>query len=337
MFTKGEEVYKLRENTSSRDEKREEERYNKIYEDKETKSEDLSQEQKSPKNSQTFAEENESNEPQRNDTSQSSQTSKKIFDLLVDDDDQGTQIRNDRRDERYPLSNNQYSQNSQARNDVSKKEYNLPPKLSEINTGVVRDNKGVRDITRGLTKQEEEEETEKRMMLEKFSILKKKYKEAKIPDFTTYTDLGTMRRTYETTVRNLQLDATVDNYKRYLMLGFGGTQWLIQKFLKVDMTGFAEQQILSINQYESLLIEIGEKSYFKTNTASPEVRLMFLIGFNAVIFVMTKMMFNSTSSFMKPSSTTSASSDNKNKPHMKGPSFDDLKDFENVSKKTKNE
>jgi hypothetical protein len=121
------------------------------------------------------------------------------------------------------------------------------------------------------------------------------------------------------------------------MLGFGGTQWLIQKFLKIDMTGFAEQQILSINQYESLLIEIGEKSYFKTNTASPEVRLMFLIGFNAVIFVMTKMMFNSTSNFMKPTTTSSSTSDNKNKPHMKGPSMDDLKDFESVSKKTKNE
>jgi hypothetical protein len=64
---------------------------------------------------------------------------------------------------------------------------------------------------------------------------------------------------------------------------------------------------------------------------------MFLIGFNAVIFVMTKMMFNSTSNFMKPTSATSSTNDNKNKPHMKGPSMDDLKDFENVSRKTKNE
>jgi hypothetical protein len=265
-------------------------------------------------------------------------TQNKIFDLLLEDDEP---TKNEKFDRQPPYQQpNQYTQNSQNMQNMQKRqEYSMPPKLSEINTGIVRDNKGVRDITRGLTKQEEEEELEKRMLLEKFSILKKKYKEAKIPDFAPYTDLATLKRTYESTVRNLQLDATVDNYKRYLMIGFGGTQWLIQKFLKLDMTGFAEQQILSINQYESLLIEIGEKSYFKTNTASPEVRLMFLIGFNAVIFVMTKMMFNSAGSMMKPqpsSTNNSNNNDRKDKPHMKGPSFDDLKDFE-TPKKTKNE
>ena len=274
--------------------------------------------------------------------SPSNKNTKKIFDLLLEDDE--IPQRNDRNDRRETTSydrqnyNNgqQNIQNIQTiQNPQKRQEYSMPPKLSEINTGIVRDNKGVRDITRGLTKQEEEEDVEKRMFLEKFAILKKKYKEAKIPDFNNYTDLVTLKRTYESTVRNLQLDATVDNYKRYLMLGFGGTQWLITKFLKLDMTGFAEQQILNINQYESVLIEIGEKSYFKTNTASPEVRLMFLIGFNAVIFVMTKMMFNSGGNMMKPSSPI-VSNDKKDKPHMRGPSFDDLKDFEQ-SKKTKSE
>jgi hypothetical protein len=181
-------------------------------------------------------------------------------------------------------------------------------------------------------------------LLDKFSILRKRYKDAKIPEFNLYTDINTLRKTYDSTVRNLQLDATVDNYKRYLMIGFTVTQFLVTKFANIDMSGFAEQQILSINQYESLLFEIGEKSYFKTNTAPPELRLLFLIGFNAVIFVMSKMIFNGGSSVLSSLGGTTSQSNQENKDssqkpksHMRGPSVDDLKDFENLSKKTKNE
>jgi hypothetical protein len=255
-------------------------------------------------------------------------TQNKIMNLLFEDDKPEVSKQNFQ-------NNNQNFQNNQRRF-----ENNLPPKLSEINNGIVRDVKGVRDITKGLTKQEEEEDMEKRILLDKFSILKKKYKDAKIPDFNLYTDFGTLKKTYESTVRNLQLDATVDNYKRYLMIGFGLTQYLITKFTNIDMTGFAEQQILGINQYERILIEIGEKSYFTTNTSPPELRLLLLIGFNAVIFVMSKMMFspsNGLSSVMNNTAAASKSQEQKPKTHMKGPNLDDLKEFENLAKKAKNE
>jgi hypothetical protein len=263
-----------------------------------------------------------------------SDTQKKIFNLLKDDDEK----REVRDDKRYEEKNEKRDE----RKEVQRPTDNLPPRFSELNNGVVRDNKGVRDITKGLTKQEDEEEIEKRMLLDKFNILKRKYKEAKIPEFNNYTDLNTMKRTYDSIVRQLQLDSTVDNYKRYLMLGFTATQFLVTKFLKIDMSGFAEQQILSINQYEKLLIEIGEKSYFKgPSQMSPELKLIGLIGFNAIIFVFSKMIFkvsgdnvlgsiNKINDSAKPQASAP-------KPHMRGPNFDDLKDIENLSRKPKNE
>lgn len=232
------------------------------------------------------------------------------------------------------------SQNYQQQ--PQKQEPFIPPTLSQINNGVVRDNKGVRDITRGISKQEEEEEITKRDYLDKFAILRRKYKDFKMPEISPYSDVNTMKRTYESAVKQLHLDSNVETYKKYLIGGFSLTQFLFTKFLKIDMTGFAEQQILSMNQYEQILVEIGEKSYFKApSQMAPEFKLVMLIGFNAVFFLISKMIFkasgdNILASINKMSEKKETTSQTQ-KPHMKGPSMDDLNDLENMIKKSKKE
>lgn len=239
-----------------------------------------------------------------------------------------------------PINNYGFSQQTQQ---PQKPEPFTPPTLSQINNGVVRDNKGVRDITRGVTKQEEEEDIEKRSYLDKFAILKRKYKDFKMPEMSPYSDINSMKRTYESAVKQLHLDSTVETYKKYLIGGFSLTQFLFSKFLKIDMTGFAEQQILSMNQYEQILVEIGEKSYFKApSQMAPEFKLVMLIGFNAVIFLISKMIFkasgdNILSSINKMATDKKDTSSQNQKPHMKGPSMDDLNDLENIIKKSKKE
>ena len=66
----------------------------------------------------------------------------------------------------------------------------------------------------------EDETKRKRELLFRFDILKKSYKEATIPEFTEYTDLVTMERVYEDTVRKVGLDAKVEGYKKFLTMGF---------------------------------------------------------------------------------------------------------------------
>ena len=232
----------------------------------------------------------------------------------------------------------QAQSSSQTQNNQPQNSAFVPPTLSQINNGIIKDNKGVRDMTRGLSKQEDEEDAERRLYLDKFAILKRKYKDFKMPEFSPYSDISIMKRTYDSAVKQLHLDSTVETYKKYLIGGFTLTQFLFSKFLKMDMSGFAEQQILSMNQYEQVLVEIGEKTYFKApSQMAPEFKLVMLIGFNAVIFLISKMILKASGDNIlssinkvaeKKETQSAPSAPQKN--HMKGPNMDDLSDLQSM-------
>jgi len=265
------------------------------------------------------------NEEAKNEEDTSSETQKKLMDMFSQDKSSPQLITSS-------ISSNVSFQKSESF---------IPPTLSQINNGVVRDNKGVRDMSKGISKQEEEDEVQKREYLDKFAILKRKYKEFKVPEFSPYTDIGTMKRTYESALKQLNLDSSVETYKKYLIGGFMATQWVVNKFLKIDMTGFAEQQILSMNQYDTLLVELGEKQRFQVPSQLPvELKLLLLVGFNAIIFIVSKMFLKSSGdnilgSINKMAEKAKPATPQAPKPHMKGPSMDDLADIENLVKKSK--
>jgi hypothetical protein len=124
----------------------------------------------------------------------------------------------------------------------------------------------------------------------RFDILKKSYKDAHVPEISQFMDLETLDRMYQDTVRRVALDSKVEGYRRFLNMGFMGVELLFSNVLKIDMSGFAKQQMSSMNSYEKILIELGEKSMLeKSKSQFPaEVRLLFAIIMNAVTFVMGK-------------------------------------------------
>ena len=96
-------------------------------------------------------------------------------------------------------------------------------------------------------------------------------------------------------MRRLSLDSTVENYKKYLIGGFLAVEFMFSTWLKFDMKGFTEQQLLSMNSYERLLIELGEKTYIETESSWPvEARLLSMVVINAVVFIVSKIIFNKT-------------------------------------------
>jgi hypothetical protein len=74
-----------------------------------------------------------------------------------------------------------------------------------------------------------------------------------------------------------------------MFLGFTAIELVGSRFLNVDMSGYAEEQMSQMSQYNKLLVEIGERKYASVGGNLPvEVRLMGLMFFNALIFFITR-------------------------------------------------
>lgn len=137
----------------------------------------------------------------------------------------------------------------------------------------------------------------KRELLFKFELLKKSYKETAIPEFSMHSDYNSMKQTYDKTLKRLSIESSVDSYKTYLIGGFMLVEYGLGNYMGLDMKGFTQQQIVSMSQYERLLVELGEKSYVDEESQWPvELRLFGLIIMQAVFFVVSKLIAKKTGS-----------------------------------------
>jgi hypothetical protein len=161
----------------------------------------------------------------------------------------------------------------------------------------------VEDLDRTLKNNDQNEDDLKRELLFKFDLLRRSYKNTTIPEYTVHSDYKTMLRSYENTVRQVSIDSNIESYKSYLITGFYVVEYVLGYWLKFDMENFTRDQITNMNKYETLLIELGEKSYTPAGSAWPvEVRLLFTIIIQAGIFIITKMVFKKIGGSFMPSS-----------------------------------
>lgn len=237
--------------------------------------------------------------------------------------------------------------NAQPADDVPRQHFannsNNPPTLNDLaKSGQIARRKEMMDVGH-ITMNDQERDDAKRELLFKFELLKKSYKTDNIPEFSVHSDYDTMKRTYESTVRTLSLDRSVDDYKKYLSYCFIGMEFVLGHVFKLDMSGFARQQMVSMSSYERLLIELGEKSYVPTGSKWPvEVRLIFLVVVNTAVFLVSRMMMKKTGSdFMGmmnnmsgiPTQTSGGIPQRKRK--MKGPTLN-VDDIPDINEATEN-
>jgi hypothetical protein len=214
---------------------------------------------------------------------------------------------------RHPSYSSHYPE--QNKNELSLEEEKRPPTLSEITKDKPYETykQGVKELKGSY----EDEKTLKINLLNKFELLKKQYKGAVVPEFTVHSDYHTMQSAYNSAVRNLHIDSSVENYKKYLMAGFALMEFLFGKWFP-DIQGYTQEQMVCIGEYEKLLVELGEKSYVKSASSKwpVELRLVGLVIFNAVLFILVRVIFRK-SGILPPSSTKPSTQPKK---RMKGPS-----------------
>jgi len=252
----------------------------------------------------------------------SSDISERLKELLNDKDETiVSPVRGDKYSRQRSLSNYRSVEHYKKTTDGE-----LPPALSELdNRAGINRKKEIRDLNSMYTDQQEEDM--KRELMFKIELLKKSYPNALIPEFSIHSDYLTMKKTYDSTVRRLSLDSSVDSYKTYLIGGFMVCEFVLGNYLGFDMQGFTQQQILTMNSYEKLLIELGEKSYMPQGSKWPvEVRLLFMIIMNAVLFIVSKMIMKKTGSNLigminGMNSAAHTQANNINKKKMKPPNI----------------
>ena len=228
-------------------------------------------------------------------TSPSSNISDRLQELLKDDPNENTKRSYDDKYSKHRDFN--YRSVEQYKRNIDGGNTDLPPTLSEIEKqgGVMR-KKELRDINH-ISTEEQYDEDAKRELMFKMDLLRKSYPNSIIPEYSIHSDYNSMKRTYELTVRRLSLDSSVESYKTYLIGGFMICEFVLGNYLGFDMVGFTQQQILTINSYEVLLIELGEKSYIPGGSKWPvEIRLLFMILCNAGLFIVSKMIMKQTGS-----------------------------------------
>ena len=259
----------------------------------------------------------------------------RLKELLDDVSDINSEDSFNSRRENFSKSNQKYTKR-RDRDEFNRK----PPTLSELQKrGAYTQSRELRDIN-NTSVSEINEEDRKREILFKFDLLKKSYPTAIIPEYTIHTDYQMMVKSYEDCVRRLSLDSSVESYKTYLVYGFMGCEFVFGNFLKFDMEGFTQQQILNMNSYEKLLIELGEKSYVPSGSKWPvEVRLFFVVIMNAAFFIVGKMIMKKTGSnimnMINNMNSRVAQTNTVRKPRMKGPNID-MSDMPDLEEQTTN-
>lgn len=189
---------------------------------------------------------------------------------------------------------------------------------------------GSMGIGGGMIEPDEESiDDKKRDLIINMALLKKKYpgQANTIPEINMQTPYNDMKSIYNLELKKLEIEYNVDNYRKYLIGGFMLIEYILGKFLRIDLEGFTQQQIINLQQYEVLLIELGEKKYMPDSKKWPvEVRLLFMIFIQAAIFTVSKLIMQRTGSNLLSMFNDAIPQQQTNKKKVKRPdiNIDDL-------------
>lgn len=179
-------------------------------------------------------------------------------------------------------------------NDIMGEDETQQPKIPTLSELQAKNPKHFKKEYRYAVDEDEEVTKDRNEVFFHYEVLKRMHPNAHIPEFTSYSDPKIMAEKYELLAKKLSLESSVENWKRYMIIFVMGCEIVLGK-MNFDMKGFAQQQIMSMNTYDSLLVEMAEKSYVPTGSKWPvEMRLLMMLTMNTVLFIVGKMFTKQT-------------------------------------------
>jgi hypothetical protein len=129
----------------------------------------------------------------------------------------------------------------------------------------------------------------------RLQILKTSYRDVSIPPNADSLDWKELQKIYYIELDRVSLSKNVESYKLIMIVLFFIVEGVGARIFKLDITGFTVHSWRSMNRYDRLLIELGEKNYSSFGENWPvEMRLAGLVLVNAIIFVLAKYIFKLT-------------------------------------------
>lgn len=171
----------------------------------------------------------------------------------------------------------------------TKEDDKQPPTLEEIQANNPDEVIMKKEYT--FPKQEDENTSKRRNEVYfQYQVLKRMHPAAPIPEFTMYSDPEMLAQKYEMLAKKLSLDVSVENWKRYMIIFVMALEVVLGK-MSFDVEGFAQQQLVQMNTYDALLVEMAEKSYTPNGKSKwpVEARLMMMLTVNMAMFIICKM------------------------------------------------
>jgi hypothetical protein len=139
---------------------------------------------------------------------------------------------------------------------------------------------------------EEEQARRRRKFKAQFLILHDTWGN-NIPEIDKNMSLYELHELYETYIKNIHIKDSSGKYKVYLII-----MWLIIELactkMGLHIQGYTMSQFKSMNKYERLLLELGEKNYKTSHSEMSdwpvEMNILFMALVNAVTFIVIKML-----------------------------------------------
>jgi hypothetical protein len=136
---------------------------------------------------------------------------------------------------------------------------------------------------------DEEQKNMKKIFMSKYLTIKTSYPNWKIPLPEDSWDLDYTHDLFESLVKQIVISMNCDQYRAYLIVMFLGVEIFCIKVLGLDMSGYTLAQVESMNRYDQLLTELGEKYYIQGPSSWPlEARLIIVAGVNAIFFLIVR-------------------------------------------------